>query len=104
MKRIKLPFIVKWLLFWASIAASMIFGYIRYKVDHPIHNLYVRPVVITDKQWNTQTYIGIDTNGNEWEFSNTNDWTIGETIYLIMNTNGTDYITDDIILMENRAE
>ena len=68
----------------------------------PTNTLYARIVLITDKEWNT--YTGTDAQGNDWMFSNTNEWTIGDIIYLIMDTQGTEDITDDIIITESRAE
>lgn len=39
-----------------------------------------------------------DNNGNEWEFTEVNDWYIGDGCNLEMNTMGTDEIYDDEII------
>lgn len=84
---------------------SMLIGIAIHTAVNPNPNtLYVRPVTITEKEWTTQTYFGTDSVGNEWTFSNTNDWEIGQTIYLIMDTQNTDDITDDIIINETCAD
>lgn len=81
--------------------SGILLGIAIYKAVNPnFSTLYVRPVTITEKEWSTQTYIGTDNTGNKWEFSNTTDWEIGQTIYLIMDTQNTEDITDDIIINE----
>ena len=94
--------VIKKILWFAAIlivGVGMLNSTTQYKSTN---TLYVRAVVITDKQWDT--YTGTDTQGNDWIFSNTNDWSIVDTIYLIMDTQSIEDITDDIIITESRAE
>lgn len=84
---------------------GMLIGIAIHKAVNPnFSTLYVRPVTITEKEWSTQTYIGTDNTGNEWAFSNTNDWKIGQIIYLIMDSQNTENIIDDIIINETCAD
>lgn len=39
-----------------------------------------------------------DGAGNLWSFFGTEDWTIGDTVAAIMDTNGTETVADDVIV------
>ena len=40
----------------------------------------------------------VDSRGDLWQISETDDWEVGDTIVCIMDKNGTDEIKDDIII------
>lgn len=44
------------------------------------------------------TILAIDATGNEWEWTGTEDWEIGDCASMVMSDNGTDEIYDDIII------
>jgi heme/copper-type cytochrome/quinol oxidase subunit 2 len=44
------------------------------------------------------TVLVIDATGNEWEWTGTEDWEIGDCASMVMNDNGTDEVYDDVII------
>lgn len=63
-----------------------------------IDNLYPLASTVTEINTKTDTVTVKDNSGNLWEFSGTEDWAIGDGCSLLMDTNRTNNIKDDIIV------
>ena len=59
---------------------------------------YASVATVTEVNYDTDTVICIDAAGNLWEFTETDDWQVGDLVALLMDNNGTSNIYDDIIL------
>lgn len=66
----------------------------------PNNNLYTLQATVTEINHTTDTVTVKDPSGNLWEFSGTEDWQVNDSCTLIMDSNGTENVTDDIILSE----
>jgi hypothetical protein len=60
--------------------------------------IYPRTMVVSEINAETDTVILTDTVGYVWEFCGVEDWEVGDICSCIMDTNGTENITDDIIV------
>lgn len=60
--------------------------------------IYSNAGVVTDINLETDTVTATDFNGHEWQFTDVSDWEIGDGISMVMYSNGTKGIEDDIIL------
>ena len=61
-------------------------------------SLYPMMGVVTEVNYATDTVTIVDFNGNEWEFSECEDWFVGDVCASIMSDNGTPLIFDDEIV------
>ena len=61
-----------------------------------VENMYPLSTIVTEIKDNSVTVE--DTNGNLWDFYGTEDWEVGDGCSLLMDSNGTDNIEDDIII------
>lgn len=60
--------------------------------------IYPRTMVVSEINIETDTVILTDTVGYVWKFYGVEDWEVGDICSCIMDTNGTENITDDIIV------
>lgn len=63
-------------------------------------NLYPLQTTVTEINYSTDTVTVIDPSGNLWSFTGIEDWQVNDSCILIMDSNGTEDMTDDIILSE----
>lgn len=63
-------------------------------------HLYPLSTTVKSINTTTDTVAVEDYNGNLWEFYGTEDWEVGDRCSLIMNTNGTPSIYDDLIVSQ----
>lgn len=61
---------------------------------------HLYPLTTTVTEINNDTVTVEDSNGNLWSFNGTEDWEINDSCTLVMDSNGTEYVTDDTILSE----
>lgn len=66
----------------------------------PNNNLYPLQTTVTEINYSTDTVTVIDPSGNLWSFTGIEDWQVNDSCILIMDSNGTEDMTDDIILSE----
>lgn len=59
---------------------------------------HLYPLSTTVTEINNDTVTVEDTNGNLWSFDGTEDWQVGDGCSLLMDSNGTNNIEDDIII------
>lgn len=60
--------------------------------------IYPRTMVVYQMNHETDTVTLIDSTRNLWTFQGIEDWEIGDICSCILNTNGTEIITDDTIV------
>jgi hypothetical protein len=60
--------------------------------------IYPRTMVVSELETETDTVVLRDAVGHTWEFYGIEDWQIGDICSCIMDTNGTEEITDDMIV------
>lgn len=60
---------------------------------------YPMTLMITDIDPETDTFWACDFTGHVWEFSEIEDWHIGDFMACIMDDQGTEVITDDVVTM-----
>lgn len=60
--------------------------------------IYPRTMIVSELETETDTVVLRDAVGHEWAFYGIEDWQIGDICSCIMDTNGTEEITDDIIV------
>lgn len=70
------------------------------KTEIKTDNLYALSTTVTSINPSTDTVTVEDYNGNLWSFSGIEDWQINDRCSLIMNTNNTPSIYDDIIVSQ----
>lgn len=58
-------------------------------------NYYPRAFVVSQLDQERDMVIVTDAVGFEWEFEEIEDWEVGDMVVAIMDSNGTDIITDD---------
>lgn len=63
-----------------------------------VENLYPLSTVVTEINIKDNSVTVEDPNGNLWDFYGTEDWEVGDGCSLLMDSNGTDKIEDDIII------
>lgn len=63
-----------------------------------VDNLYIRSTVVTEFIYETDEVVVEDNHGNMYAFYGIEDWCVEDKCILLMNTNGTNNITDDIII------
>lgn len=63
-----------------------------------VENLYPLSTVVTGINIEDDSVTVEDSNGNLWDFYGTEDWEVGDGCSLLMDSNGTDNIEDDIII------
>ena len=63
-----------------------------------IGNFYPKTMVVTDLNYEQDTVTCIDSSGYIWEFYGTEDYTGHDMVSCIMYDNGTEAITDDMII------
>ena len=56
-------------------------------------------MIVNELDYDENTVICIDFNGNEWAFEGIEDWRIGDIASMIMDDMETELIYDDIIIM-----
>lgn len=61
---------------------------------------HLYPLTTTVTEVNNDTVTVEDSNGNLWSFNGAEDWEINDSCTLVMDSNGTEYVTDDTILSE----
>jgi hypothetical protein len=61
---------------------------------------YPMTTVVTDVNYDTDEVTCTDFNGNDWVFTECEDWNEGDICSMIMCDNGTEIIYDDIIISE----
>lgn len=61
-------------------------------------NIYPRTAVVTEINRVDDIVTVTDNVGYMWQFTEADDWEIGDIASMIMNDNGTDVITDDMIV------
>lgn len=59
---------------------------------------HLYPLTATVTQIENDTVTVEDSNGNLWDFYGTEDWQVGDGCSLLMDSNGTNNIEDDIII------
>lgn len=59
---------------------------------------YPRTMTVTEIDTASDTVILTDYVGHEWSFYGVEDWMVGDICSCIMDDNGTENITDDIII------
>lgn len=64
-------------------------------------NIYPLAVTVSDLIEEEDVVVFTDNNGFNWEWSEIEDWQVEDTAALLMDTNGTETIYDDIILTAN---
>lgn len=65
-----------------------------------VHCVYPKTVKIVYLDWNNDIVTCIDGAGEVWQFTECDDWCVGDLVSLLMDDNGTqDSIYDDVILM-----
>lgn len=69
-------------------------GEIYFNMD----TLYPHTAVVSEVNYTENIVTVEDFNGNLWEFSETDDWSKGDIVSMIMDTKGTDSIYDDEIV------
>ena len=62
------------------------------------NEVYPRTTVVAEINAETDTVVLTDSVGYVWEFYGVEDWQVGDICSCIMDTNGTENITDDIIV------
>ena len=60
---------------------------------------YPTTMIVNELNYDENTVICIDFNGNEWAFEGIEDWRIGDIASMIMDDMETELIYDDIIIM-----
>lgn len=60
--------------------------------------IYPRTMVVSEINTKSDTVVLTDNTGNVWEFYGVEDWQVGDICSCIMDTNGTENITDDAII------
>lgn len=82
----------------AIIIMIILFGSIPAKANGKENVLYPATMIVTEIDYDTDTVICVEANGNEWSFQGIEDYTKGDLIGMIMDDNRTpDYIYDDLI-------
>ncbi|MBS4902401.1 MAG: hypothetical protein KHZ96_07955 [Coprobacillus sp.] len=66
----------------------------------PNNNLYTLQATVTEINHTTDTVTVEDMSGNLWSFTGVEDWQVNDGCTLIMDSNGTENVTDDKILSE----
>lgn len=61
-------------------------------------HLYPRTAVVVAVDYKEDIVTIVDAVGYEWQFTECEDWQVGDMVSLIMDDNGTEGITDDIIM------
>ena len=61
---------------------------------------HLYPLTTTVTEINNDTVTVEDSNGNLWSFNGVEDWQVNDGCTLIMDSNGTENVTDDKILSE----
>lgn len=61
-------------------------------------HIYPRTAVVVAVDYTNDVVTVMDGVGHEWQFTECEDWHVGDIVSLIMNSNGTENITDDIIM------
>lgn len=64
--------------------------------NYNVTDMYALTTMIVEV--NKDYVVCLDFTGNEWMFDNVNDWSIGDIASLLMWSNGTDMIEDDVIV------
>lgn len=64
----------------------------------PVVSMYPMTAVVVELDEERDEVICIDFNGNEWAFSEIEDWEVGNIVSMIMDDMGTEMIFDDEIL------
>lgn len=59
---------------------------------------YAKTTKVIEVNQITDTVVCEDYNGNQWEFTECEDWEVGDIATLLMNDNGTENIYDDTIV------
>jgi len=59
---------------------------------------YAKTTKVIEVNRITDTVVCEDYNGNQWEFTECEDWEVGDVATLLMNDNGTENIYDDTIV------
>ena len=63
-----------------------------------LDTIYPRTAIVTEINYETDTVVVTDNVGYMWEFTEVDDWCLGDIASMIMDTKGTESITDDVIL------
>ena len=70
----------------------------KWKMEKQIKNLYPLSAQIVSINETADEVTAEDSNGNLWGFTGTEDYALGDTVALIMNSKGTRNIKDDEIV------
>ena len=62
------------------------------------NEIYPRTMVVTEINEEADIVVLTDSVGYIWEFYGVEEWTVGDLCSCIMDTNGTEAITDDTII------
>ena len=85
-----------------SFALGIIFGTITvdtiYSEIESDHHYYANTAVITEVDKANNLVTVEDCNGNTWQFTETEDWEFADTCSMLMDSKGTQSITDDEII------
>ncbi len=68
------------------------------EIRHNVEHYYATTFKITDLEYETDTIIFTDANGNIWEYEGIEDWELNDTVSVLMFDNGTTNIYDDEIV------
>ena len=86
-----------------TVITSMLTTAMMYILNPPKKNptnYYALTTTVTALETETDTVVVEDANGNEWAFYGIEDWRLGDICSMLMDTNGTETIYDDIIISQ----
>lgn len=76
----------------------ILFGSLSAKANVKESKLYPATMIVVGLEYDTDTVICVEANGNEWSFRGIEDYIKGDLVGMIMDDNGTpNYIYDDLI-------
>lgn len=89
-----------------TIITSLLTTSVMYVINPPkqpmetpdLSNYYALTATVTALETETDTVVVEDANGNEWAFYGIEDWKPRDICSMLMNTNGTETVYDDIIV------
>ena len=60
--------------------------------------VYPKTAFVVDVDRNLNIVTAMDVNGYKWQFTDCDDWQIGDGVSMIVSDNGTEIVTDDVVL------
>ena len=82
----------------AIFVASNLFSTAVIHATKPKHHYYANTAVVTEVDKANNLVTVEDCNGNVWQFTETEDWEFADTCSMLMDSKGTQDITDDEII------